>query len=139
MKFPHFRFEGTLNKEKKTKFKATLVHQSCLTDISEQFSIPTVYQWLDTVIASLDCYTWAFSQGFLNPILFQGKIFRNVIPINNSLHSYSDNNQQSRLIAALSYFIRNIAMNTLYDIVTQFPPSTQTYVFTPTDIGQFDT
>ena len=71
--FEIFRFEGTLNKEKKTKFKANLVNQICLTDVSEQFSITAVYQWLDIVIASLDCYTWIFSQGFLNPRLFQGR------------------------------------------------------------------
>jgi hypothetical protein len=41
--------------------------------MSEQFSLPIVYQWLDTVISSLDCYTWVFSQGFLNPLLFQGE------------------------------------------------------------------
>lgn len=68
-----FRFEGTLNKEKKTKFKANLADQTCLADMSDQFSIAIVHQWLDTVIASLDCYTWAFSQGFLNPVLFQGE------------------------------------------------------------------
>ncbi|CAF1236923.1 unnamed protein product [Rotaria sordida] len=115
------RFEGTLSKEKKTKFKANLANQICLTDMSEQFSVAIVYQWLDTVIASLDCYTWVFSQGFLNPVLFQ------------------DNNQQSRLIIALSYFIPKISMNTLYDIVNYFPSSNQTHVFTPTDISQFDT
>ncbi len=71
-----FRFEGTLGQEKKTKFKANLANQTCLTDISEQFSIAIVYQWLDTIIASLDCYTWVFSQGFLNPVLFQGTTFR---------------------------------------------------------------
>ena len=67
-----FSFEGTLNKEKKTKFKANLANQPSLNDMSEQFSVSIVYQWLDTVIASLDCYTWVFSQGFLNPLLFQG-------------------------------------------------------------------
>ncbi len=72
-----FRFEGTLSKEKKTKFKANLANQTCLIDISEQFSTGSVYQWLDTVIASLDCYTWVFSQGFLNPLLLQGE-FRNL-------------------------------------------------------------
>ena len=35
--------------------------------MADQFSLALVYQWLDTVIASLDCYTWVFSQGFLNP------------------------------------------------------------------------
>ena len=44
--------------------------------MNEQFSLAIVYQWLDTVIASLDCYTWVFSQGFLNPLLFQGKYFQ---------------------------------------------------------------
>jgi len=68
-----FRFEGTASKDKKTRFKANLANQACLTDMNEQFSLPTVYQWLDTVIASLDCYTWVFSQGFLNPLLFQGE------------------------------------------------------------------
>jgi hypothetical protein len=68
-----FRFEGTASKDKKTRFKANLANQACLTDMNEQFSLPAVYQWLDTVIASLDCYTWVFSQGFLNPLLFQGK------------------------------------------------------------------
>jgi hypothetical protein len=68
-----FRFEGTLGKDKKTRFKANLANQTCLTDMSEQFSLPMVYQWLDTVIASFDYYTWVFSQGFLNPLLFQGK------------------------------------------------------------------
>ncbi|CAF3651048.1 unnamed protein product [Rotaria socialis] len=115
------RFEGSLNKENKTKFKANLANQPCLTDMTEQFSIPTVYQWLDTVIASLDCYTWAFSQGYLNPLLFQ------------------DNHQQSHLIVALLYFITKVSMSTLYNIVTYFPPSTQTHVFTPTDISQFET
>ena len=52
-----FRFEGKVTNEKKTRFKANLANQPCLTDISEQFSLPIVYQWLDTVIASLDCYT----------------------------------------------------------------------------------
>jgi hypothetical protein len=69
----NFRFEGTSGKEKRTKFKANLANQTCLTDMTEQFSIAMVYQWLDTVIASLDCYTWVFSQGFLNPLLFQGE------------------------------------------------------------------
>ena len=41
--------------------------------MSEDFSISMVYQYLDTVIASLDCYTWVFSQGYLNPLLFQGR------------------------------------------------------------------
>jgi hypothetical protein len=68
-----FRFEGTVSKDKKTRFKANLANQACLTDMTEQFSLPAVYQWLDTVIASLDCYTWVFSQGFLNPLLFQGE------------------------------------------------------------------
>ena len=45
--------------------------------MTEQFSLPAVYQWLDTIIASLDCYTWVFSQGFLNPLLFQGKFSTN--------------------------------------------------------------
>ncbi|CAF1316968.1 unnamed protein product [Adineta steineri] len=115
------RFEGTFDKEKKTKFKANLANQTCLIDMSEQFSISIVYQWLDTVIASLDCYTWVFSQGFLNPLLFQ------------------DNNQQSRLIVAISYFIQKVSMNTLYDIITYFPPSNQPQVFTPTDVNQFET
>ncbi|CAF1036761.1 unnamed protein product [Rotaria sordida] len=57
-----FSFEGAISKEKKTRFKANLANQPCLTDINEQFSLPIVYQWLDTVIASLDCYTWVFSQ-----------------------------------------------------------------------------
>ncbi|CAF4534865.1 unnamed protein product, partial [Rotaria sp. Silwood2] len=69
-------FEGTLSKEKKRKFKANLANQTCFTNMSEQFSVPMVYQWLDTVIASLDCYTWVYSQGFLNPILFQGKFIK---------------------------------------------------------------
>jgi hypothetical protein len=106
--------------------------------MSEQFSTNIVYQWLDTIIASLDCYTWVFSQGFLNPCLFQGKFSSSI----NSKIIYfilSDNNQQSRLIPSLSYFITKISMNTLYDIVTYFPPSNQTHVFTPTDINQFET
>ncbi|CAF3812228.1 unnamed protein product [Rotaria sordida] len=115
------RFEGAISKEKKTRFKANLANQPCLTDINEQFSLPIVYQWLDTVIASLDCYTWVFSQGFLNPLLFQ------------------DNNQQSRLITSLSYFISKISMNTLHDIVSYFPVSNQSYIFTPNDVRQFDT
>ncbi|CAF2850969.1 unnamed protein product [Rotaria sp. Silwood2] len=115
------RFEGTISKEKKTRFKASLANQTCLTDMNEQFSLPIVYQWLDTVIASLDCYTWVFSQGFLNPLLFQ------------------DNNQKSRLITSLSYFISKISMNTLHDIVNYFPASNQSYVFTPNDVRQFDT
>lgn len=41
--------------------------------MSEDFSISMVYQYLDTVIASLDCYTWVFSQGYLNPLLFHGR------------------------------------------------------------------
>ncbi|CAF4158320.1 unnamed protein product, partial [Rotaria sp. Silwood2] len=115
-----FRFEGTISKEKKTRFKANLAYQRCLTDINEQFSLPIVYQWLDTVIASLDCYIWVFSQGFLNPLLFQ------------------DNNQQSRLITSLSYFISKISMNTLHDIVSYFPISNQSYVFTRNDVRQFN-
>ncbi|CAF5017510.1 unnamed protein product [Rotaria sp. Silwood1] len=91
-------------------------NQPCLTDINEQFSLPIAYQWLDTVIASLDCYTWVFSQGFLNPLLFQ------------------DNNQQSHLITSVSYFISKISMNTLRDIVSYFPISNQSYVFTPNDV-----
>ena len=67
------RFEGTAGAEKKTRFKASLASAACLTDMSDQFSLPMVYQWLDTVIASLDCYTWVFSQGFLNPLLLQGR------------------------------------------------------------------
>jgi hypothetical protein len=78
--FELFRFEGTLNKEIKTKFKANLANQTCLTDMSEQFSISIVYQWLDTMIASLDCYTWVFSQGFLNPCLFQGTFVSSIHP-----------------------------------------------------------
>ncbi|CAF4589767.1 unnamed protein product, partial [Rotaria sp. Silwood2] len=101
-------FEGTLSKEKKRKFKANLANQTCFTNMSEQFSVPMVYQWLDTVIALLDCYTWT-------------------------------KNQQSRVIVVLSYFITKISMNTLYDIITYFPPSNQTNVFTPTDISQFET
>jgi hypothetical protein len=50
-----------------------------------------------------------------------------------------DNNQQSRLIASLAYFISKISMSTLHDIVTYFPSSNQSYVFTPTDVRQFDT
>lgn len=50
-----------------------------------------------------------------------------------------ENNQQSRLIIALSYFITKISMSTLYDVVTYFPSSNQTYVFTPTDISQYET
>ncbi|CAF4915020.1 unnamed protein product, partial [Rotaria sp. Silwood1] len=115
------RFEGTISKDKKTRFKASLANQACLTDMSETFSLPIVYQWLDTLIASLDCYTWVFSQGFLNPLLFQ------------------DNNQQSRLITSLSYFISKISMNTLHNIVSYFPASSQSYVFTPNDVRQFDT
>ncbi|CAF0848203.1 unnamed protein product, partial [Adineta ricciae] len=115
------RFEGTLNKEKKTKFKANLANQPYLIDMGEQFSISMVYQWLDTIIASLDCYTWIFSQGFLNPLLFQ------------------DNNQQSRFIVALSYFVGKISMSTLSDLVAYFPSSNQPQVFTPTDINQFET
>ena len=66
------RFEGTRIEEKRMKFKANLANQTCLHDISDYFSIAIVHQWLDTIIASLDCYTWVFSQGFLNPLLFQG-------------------------------------------------------------------
>ncbi|CAF3846139.1 unnamed protein product [Rotaria sp. Silwood1] len=95
-------------------------NQPCLTDINEQFSLPIAYQWLDTVIASLDCYTWVFSQGFLNPLLFQ------------------DNNQQSHLITSLSYFISKISRNTLHDIASYFPISNQSYVFTPNDVRQLD-
>ena len=89
--------------------------------MSEQFSLAIVYQWLDTVIASLDCYTWVFSQGFLNPLLFQ------------------DNHQQSRLVTSLNYFISKIAMSTLHDLVTYFPSSSLSAVFTPNDVRQFDT
>ncbi|CAF4813680.1 unnamed protein product, partial [Rotaria socialis] len=49
------------------------------------------------------------------------------------------NHQQSHLIVALLYFITKVSMSTLYNIVTYFPPSTQTHVFTPTDISQFET
>jgi DNA-dependent protein kinase catalytic subunit len=96
------RFEGTISKEKKTRFKASLANQPCLTDMSEHFSLLIVYQWLDTVIASLDCYTWVFSQGFLNPLVFR------------------ENNEQSRLITSLNYFIAKIGMCTLHDLVTYF-------------------
>ncbi|CAF5101376.1 unnamed protein product, partial [Rotaria magnacalcarata] len=89
--------------------------------MNEQFSLPMIYQWLDTVIASLDCYTWVFSQGFLNPLILQ------------------ENNKRSRLIESLSYFISKISMNTLHDIVTYFPSSNQSNVFTPNDVHQFDT
>ena len=113
-----FRFEGTAGVEKKTRFKASLANAACLTDMSEQFSLPIVYQWLDTVIASLDCYTWVFSQGFLNPALFQGR---------------------SRLIVSLSYFISKVSMNSLHDISTYFVSSSpHSSVFTPTDVRQFD-
>ncbi|UJR22353.1 hypothetical protein I4U23_025415 [Adineta vaga] len=115
------RFEGTTGTEKKTRFKASLANSACLNDMSEQFSLPIVYQWLDTVIASLDCYTWVFSQGFLNPSLFQ------------------NDNQRSRLIESLTYFISKISMCTLHDIITYFPSSNQSYVFTPSDVHQFDT
>ncbi|CAF1189299.1 unnamed protein product, partial [Adineta ricciae] len=112
------RFEGTAGAEKKTRFKASLANAACLTDMSEQFSLPIVYQWLDTVIASLDCYTWVFSQGFLNPTLFQGR---------------------SRLIVSLSYFISKVSMNSLHDISTYFVSSSpHSSVFTPTDVRQFD-
>ena len=50
-----------------------------------------------------------------------------------------DNNQHSRLIMALSYFITKISMSTLYDIVAYFPQSNQAQVFTPTDVNQFET
>ena len=66
------RFEGTRIEEKRLKFKANLANQTCLHEISDCFSIALLHQWLDTVIASLDCYTWVFSQGFLNPLLLQG-------------------------------------------------------------------
>ncbi|CAF4559648.1 unnamed protein product, partial [Rotaria sp. Silwood2] len=49
-----------------------------------------------------------------------------------------DNNQQSRLITSLSYFISKISMNTLHDIVSYFPISNQSYVFTPNDVRQFN-
>jgi hypothetical protein len=105
--------------------------------MSEYFSIAIVYQWLDTIIASLDCYTWVFSQGFLNPLLLQGefRLFKN----KKFYFVNLDNTQQSRLIAALSYFITKISMNTLNDIVTYFPPSNQPHVFIPTDVTQFET
>ena len=50
-----------------------------------------------------------------------------------------DNNQQSRLIASLSYFISKISMKTLHDIVNYFPSMNQPHVFTPSDVQQFDT
>jgi len=73
------------------------------------------------LIASLDCYTWVFSQGFLNPILFQ------------------ENQQRTRLIISLKYFISKISLCTLHQIVNYFPSNSQSIVFTPTDINQFDT
>lgn len=108
--------------------------------MTEQFSLPAVYQWLDTVIASLDCYTWVFSQGFLNPLLFQGKSINFLIHHNLKISSiFLENSQQTRLITSLKYFISKISMSTLHDIVAYFPPSSQSHVFTPTDVRQFDT
>lgn len=102
------------------KFKANLAHQRALHEMSDEFSLALVYQWLDTMIASLDCYTWVFSQGYLNPRLFR-------------------ENPQSRLISALTYFISHIAMNSLSDLIKYFPQSNSAVVFTPTDINQFET
>ena len=68
-----FRFEGTDCLERRTKFKATLAYRRSLNEMSDEFSLPLVYQWLEILIASLDCYTWVFSQGFLNPLVLQSK------------------------------------------------------------------
>jgi len=111
-----FSFEGTIDFDSRTKFKAKLAYQTYL---NEQFSLSNVYEWLDTLIASLDCYTWTFSQGFLNPLLFH--------------------EEQSRLFSGLSYFITRISMSTLDDLMKSFPSSNQTQVFTPTDISQYET
>ncbi|CAF0948619.1 unnamed protein product, partial [Didymodactylos carnosus] len=62
------------SQSKKDKFKAGLANNVIMTDINERFSLGTVYQWLDTLIAALDCYYWVFSQGYLNPMLFQDQI-----------------------------------------------------------------
>jgi len=80
-----------------------------------------------------------FHKDFL--ILFYFKVRRlEYLLLNKSIYRIIlDNNQQSRLITALSYFITKISMNTLYDIVTYFPPSNQTQIFTPTDVSQFET
>ena len=115
-----FRFEGSQNQEKKSKFKANLAHQSTLEEMSDEFSLALVFQWLDTMIAALDCYTWVFSQGYLNPRLFR-------------------ENPQSRLISALTYFISHIAMNSLSDLRKYFPSTSAATVFTPTDTKEFET
>lgn len=133
------RFEGVAGTNKKARFKASLANAACLTDMSDQFSLPIVYQWLDTVIASLDCYTWVFSQGFLNPLLFQGEHIQCTVSIISRPVFVSDSNQRSRLIASLSYFISKISMSTLHDVVTYFPSTNQSQVFTPSDVRQFDT
>ena len=49
------------------------------------------------------------------------------------------NNQQSRLVTSLSYFISKISMKTLHDIFNYFPSTNQSHVFTPSDVQQFDT
>jgi DNA-dependent protein kinase catalytic subunit len=86
--------------------------------MTDRFSIVIVYQWLDTLIASLDCYTWIFSQGYLTPLVF----------IDTS----------SRLLIALNYFISHLSMRSLSELVLDFSGSNSTQVIlTPTDINQF--
>ncbi|CAF4719499.1 unnamed protein product, partial [Rotaria sp. Silwood1] len=67
-------FEETLSQEKKTKFKANLVNQTCLTDMNEQFSISIIYQWLDTIIASLHSLWSKYPQDTIRAI---GSLFYN--------------------------------------------------------------
>ena len=38
-----------------------------LTAMGDTFSLSVALQWFDTLLAPLDCYTWAFGQGLLSP------------------------------------------------------------------------
>ena len=40
---------------------------------TDTFSLKTCLHWFDMVLAALNCYCWAFSQGLVKPNMFIGK------------------------------------------------------------------
>ena len=69
--FSKFRFEEGAYKSLSGKYGLSL--RCHVAKMDDTFSLKTCLNWFDMVLAALDCYCWAFSQGLVTPKVFIGK------------------------------------------------------------------
>ncbi|KAG1689916.1 DNA-dependent protein kinase catalytic subunit [Nymphon striatum] len=109
------RFEG--GKNTNNDIKPGIAIYTSFREMNSTFSISSCLQWFELLLASLDCFTWTFSQQLLPP---------------ESL--FKDTN----IFKALDFFISNVSTANIDEVIKLFKNGHNNGILSPKEINDYN-